>query len=352
MESKKPTEGGAWKPSPDQALLLRAALWQSEEASRAWLKWIAATNMERLDQGSYRLLPLLYLNLLSLGIEHPALPRLHALYLHTRHRNHLKLRRAAAALELLHASGIPTLVLKASALIPLYYRDPGARPMGDIDVMVPTAQAWNALELLQRAGWQPQMQPLNREYFLRMYAQTLRSADKFELDLHRHLFPFESRDEGDAAFWAGAISMQLGTVETHTLNPADQLLHTCTHGADWNPTPPVRWVADAYVLLREADIDWQRFLNQAAAYHVVLLTRHQLEYLRDEMGANIPAYVIDSLRQMPVPRQERFRYELLALPKGERNIALKLWYHYSQFRNLNQVYKKRKMVLALSRVFA
>lgn len=348
MESKTQVTGGGWKPSPEQELLLRAALWQNDAAREAWLKWYATTRIEGLEHGSYRLLPLLYLNLASLQIQHPGMTRLEIIYRHARSRNLLKLRRAAGALKAIQSVGIPTMVLKACAMIPLYYRDPAARPMADIDILVPTEQAPQAIRTLESAGWEPVKslsEQMSREYFLRMHAHTLRTRDTIELDLHRHVFSFETRADGDDELWAGAIPVTLDGVETTALNPADQLLHICAHGAEWNPTPPVRWVADAYVLLRESEIDWQRLLLHASLYESVLIAQHALQYLREAMQAPIPAHVIDALGQLPVSRQERIRYEFLVTPHSEHNAAVKVWYHYGQFRRLDQVYKHEKWFL-------
>lgn len=338
----------SWKPSATQELLLRAALWEGDAARDAWTVWIAQHGSLQVDGGSYRLLPLLYLNLLKLEIQHPVLPQLHEIYRVAWYRNQLILRRAAQGLRLLREAEIPTLVLKACALIPLYYRDAGARPMSDADILVPTAQARHALSLLGKAGWTPRERPaeqMNEGYFVRLHAHTLTMADHFDLDLHRHVFHFETSDAGDEPFWDAAIPVELQNEKTRALNPTDQLLHVLTHGADWNPMPPVRWVADACMILRHAEIDWGRFIQFARTIQVVLVVEQALAYLQTAMAQNIPASALDALRQTKITRRERVHYQLMVRPHSEHNTVLKLWYHYGQFQRVMQVYRNEPWLL-------
>ncbi|HYA13731.1 MAG TPA: hypothetical protein VEF33_05270, partial [Syntrophales bacterium] len=58
-------------PTAQQEALLRASLLQGEEALMAWDYWKSNTDMNRIDQGSYRLLPLLYRNLSLHGVKDP-----------------------------------------------------------------------------------------------------------------------------------------------------------------------------------------------------------------------------------------------------------------------------------------
>ncbi len=338
----------SWKPSPLQELLLRAALFDGDAARTAWHAWIGQSGFSQVDYGSYRLLPLVYLNLLKLEMQHPALPQLQEMYRVTWYRNHLILRRAVKALRLLREAEIPTLVLKACALIPLYYHDVAARPMSDTDILVPTAHARRALQVLNAGGWFPReraLEEMSEGYFTRLHAHTLTTADKFDLDLHRHVFHFETRDAGDEPFWEASIPVELQNEKTRALSPADQLLHVCTHGAEWNPVPPVRWVADACMILQHAQVDWERFVHFARVMRVVLVAQHALTYLDSAMQQNIPAYVFDALRHTNITRLERVHYDLLVHPHSQHNTALKLWYHYSRFRRVTQAYRGEPWLL-------
>ena len=74
------------------------------------------------------------------------------------------------------------------------------------------------------------------------------------------------------------------------LNPTDQLLHTCWHGARWNEVPPIRWVADAMAILGASapEIEWPSLLKKAERHRIVLPVKDALEYLKKKFDAPVP----------------------------------------------------------------
>jgi len=83
---KKANEGDCW-PTREQELLLRAALLQGNDAINAWHEWKSSVDIEQLDQGSYRLLPLLYRSLHIDGVEDPLMNKLKGVYRMTWYKN-------------------------------------------------------------------------------------------------------------------------------------------------------------------------------------------------------------------------------------------------------------------------
>ena len=63
-------QGGCW-PTPEQELLLRAALLQGEASLKAWQEWKSTLDFDHIDPGSQRLVPLLYHNLQRQGVQDP-----------------------------------------------------------------------------------------------------------------------------------------------------------------------------------------------------------------------------------------------------------------------------------------
>lgn len=165
------------------------------------------------------------------------------------------------------------------------------------------------------------------------------------LDLHRHMMYFDSRREADTDFWQAAIPLTLEGVETRALHPSDQLLHMCAHGTVWNPVSPIRWAADAFVLLRETTVDWDRFMAQAAKRDLVLAARNEIEYLRTALRAPIPDTVIDALGKLPVSNFDRLQYRVNILPPTERGAAEKLWYHFEHYRRFGDMYQNENVLL-------
>src|SRR5512147_1502008 len=72
-------EGRCW-PTVQQEWLIRAALLKGKDALDAWKEWKSSVDVEELDPGSHRMLPLLYRNLKSQGIKDPSMYKYKGVY--------------------------------------------------------------------------------------------------------------------------------------------------------------------------------------------------------------------------------------------------------------------------------
>jgi hypothetical protein len=77
------------RPTADQELLLEAATGASEAARAAWRGWQERNELDDVDFGAQRLLPLVYRHLVELGVDDPDLGRLKGLYRHSWYRNQI-----------------------------------------------------------------------------------------------------------------------------------------------------------------------------------------------------------------------------------------------------------------------
>ncbi|HSR18731.1 MAG TPA: hypothetical protein VLM39_11630, partial [Ignavibacteriaceae bacterium] len=73
----------------EQELLLKASLFEGDKFIYAWEKWKSCVNFEQIDPGSYRLLPLLYQNLVKHEIKDPLTERLKGIYRRTWFENQI-----------------------------------------------------------------------------------------------------------------------------------------------------------------------------------------------------------------------------------------------------------------------
>ncbi|MBI4749064.1 MAG: nucleotidyltransferase family protein [Acidobacteria bacterium] len=311
------------RPNPEQELLLQAALLKGDPARAAWEAWCAKVDLQTLDDGSFRLLPLLYQNLKALGVEHPWLQVMKGIHRHTWVKNQTLLHGMTPVLKMFQQAGIEPIVLKGTALITRYYENFGLRPMGDFDVLVPRQSANQAIELLGQAGWTPG--------FRAPHAQVFRKSDGTECDLHWNLFFENCRVEVDDPFWQLAEPAKVGGVPVKVLNPTDQFLHVCVHGARWNPVPPLRWLADAVVILEHSTIDWNRLVQQATRMGLVLPLRDTLGYLAWLLGVEVPEAVLAELNQHLVSFAYRLDYRAWTVPPEQRGPGLTLWAYWREF---------------------
>ncbi len=302
--------GHLW-PTQQQEWLLRACLLQREEAARAYREWSSQVGIEALDYGSLRMLPLLYRNLQRIGAQTPDVDKFKGAYRQTHYQNQLAFHRIAGLLRRFCDAGIDVLVLKGAALIPLYYRESGVRPMADFDVLVQREQALDAIDLLLRCGWQrdPGL-PLTAGFVSVHYSWQFHLPAAAELDLHWYVFDQCCYPGADATLWDASVPLEINGQRVRTLCPADQLLHTCVHGAEWNSIPPLRWVADAVTILNEAagQIDWNRLVDQARQRRLVAATRDTLAYLRDNLEAPVPSAVLEQLHRVSITLGDRLEY--------------------------------------------
>lgn len=327
-------EGSFW-PAQLQEVLLRAALLEGGDAVEAWREWrsrVDIDNVDRLDPGSYRLLPLLYHNLKNLYPEDPIMMKLKGVYRLTWYKNQMLFHTITSLLRSFHHAGINTMVLKGAALTLLCYRDYGLRPMNDFDVLVHTRDALSAVRLLRELGWPPLEFNPDEKYISVSYSHGFADKTGREFDLHWHLFSQCRTPDADDDFWSDATLTDFQGVPAHVLSPTDQLLHVCVHGAEWNITPPFRWVADAMMILRntQAVIDWDSLISKAARRRLTLPLRDTLYYLKETFHAPVSSEVLRKLTDTPIPLLDRIEYRIAINPPTPWTAAIDLWCQHSR----------------------
>lgn len=280
--------GNCW-PTPSQQLLLDAALLASPPL---WERYLATHDLQTIEPASIHLLPLVYRAL------HPSHPSCASVYRHTWTHNQLLFATLRSTLPHLHP--IPVCLLKGAALIPAYYRDPGVRVLGDLDLLVPREEALRAIEILVSKGWTICDRVAGgdlRRFIARGHALLL--SNTFEsrsvyIDLHWSLFEHAGLDARFASYAPQLIPFSSPlTGPCHLLSPADSLLHLLSHGLRYSPTPLIRWIPDATILLRHSPLlDGDTFTLQAQKLGLSLLFSSALSYLSQRSYAPIPSALL------------------------------------------------------------
>lgn len=357
--------GGCW-PSSIDALLLKAALCDGDAAKNAYAAWRSLADLDTPDAGTFRLLPLLARNLKRLDIADDKRVLFHGIYRRSWAKNQLLFRELGAVLKALADAGIPTLVVKGAALSFSCYRDLGARPMSDADVLVPIEKARAAVELLTATGWTSKATPLQgqrAQQLLSRLGVTVRPREAAqcspvfigvrhghgfekpglaELDLHWRLDErvrtAADGEDADAAIWQRAVPITIAGVPTLTLDPTDQLLHVIAHGVHWNIVPPWRWVADAAMIIKQEDapIDWPRLVEESLRRGVALPLRDGLAYLARLLRLPIPPAVLARLGARRASLVRRAEYALRTQPAGVCAGLAELSYLTRRYRALSR----------------
>jgi hypothetical protein len=322
------------RPTRDQELLLDVAFGPADAVLARWRTWRAQNDLDSVDSGTKRLLPLVYRRLSHLEFEDADTGRLKGLYRHTWYRNQVRFHWAAGAAEVLREAGVEVMLLKGAALSTVHYRDGGLRPMDDVDVLVRTERAPAALEALARAGWLPQTALPQNAFLAVRHAEELVGAEGARIDLHWNALWQPGRDD---ALWEAAVDTRIIGTPVKAPCATDELLLACVHGAAWNPVPPVRWAADALAVLAAANgsLDWARLAGLARARRVTVEVAAALDYLRRRFAAGIPASVVGELRARRPRLHERIGYRAELAPPSPLRTLVVVWDRYRRLQDLD-----------------
>src|SRR5690348_8209635 len=103
---------GEWRPTGLQELLVDAAVLDAERAEVAFTAWVAATGFDRVDAGSFRLLPLVAQRFESLGLDGPWSAHLRGVLRRSWVDNQVTLHATLPALDTLQSAGIEVVAFK------------------------------------------------------------------------------------------------------------------------------------------------------------------------------------------------------------------------------------------------
>jgi len=304
--------GGLRWPNRQELVLLKAAVLDGQAALDAWHEWRRTGDIDAVDRPSYEVLPVLYRNIERLGGDDPDLGRLKGIYRRTWYHNQVLIRHAATAISELSSAGIEAMVLKGAAVMELHYHDHGIRPMHDVDILVPTPLARQAIRAIQEAGWMPYpdpSRPVERDISV-LHGAGFVNGQGGGVDLHWHALEECCQDNADDDFWAASRPIALNGVPARAQSATDLLLHLCVHGSRGQPDHVIRWVADALTVLRDgaSPIDWDRLVSQASTRRLSLPVGESLRYVAETFGAPVPADALVRLERAPVSWLERVDY--------------------------------------------
>jgi hypothetical protein len=334
-------------PNATQLALFQTVIASDADFAACWDRWTAQLSPPlSVDPVSLQSLPLLskrlqpcHAGLLSKLIQDS--------YRTTWIRNHLIFRALQSSLETLHQAGVRTLLLKGAALIKAYYKDMGARTMGDFDILVPKTQFLKAAQALEASGWSPLYSATDFDTHFD-HALTFGDGRGNFLDLHVHVLHFTTRRDADDLFWADSVPVSVAGVETRTLSAADQILNLAEHGLSWVPNPPLRWIPDIACVVSRGDPDWDRLLWRAQHLHKSIAVSVALEYLNENQLATVPERVLNSLRDLPVDGWELSDFELNARDKlGSLFLAAREhWHRLNQEKYGLSLYRRLQLLPA------
>lgn len=302
-------------PNATQLAAIQCALLPPEKALEAWAHLRdRSDSLDKTDIATFRMLPMVYRNLRSAGLDEAEMTLLKGVYRQFWLKARITLRAADVSLRRLRTAGIEPVTLKGLGLLATAYPESALRPMHDLDYLIAQDDFKRAFEVLSAAGWKP-LRGSREGYFRRLrtfHALPLVSPDGLELDLHRYMLEENCYPGADARLLGRLREGVVDGLRVTTLSAEDQVINACVHGVRWDPVPPLRWVLDAVMAIRTAGdaFDWGYLEGEAAERGVSLAMAAALSFARD-FEPSIPAATIEALMRVPRGRLERwdFRFQ-------------------------------------------
>jgi hypothetical protein len=208
-------------------------------------------------------------------------------------------------------AGIPLMVLKGAALHLTLHRNPGDRPMSDLDLMVPPKHAPRMLELLERLGGRLGRPLVRDDFFPRYHYErdvNWPGVTPLRVDLHAH--PFRPlayiRSVPPHAFWRGAERVRVGRAPVCVPNAEDMLLHLAVHCAV-HGNQRRQWLTDLrqWVGWHRQRFDWSRFERTARDWGLHHAADVALDAAERALGPIRPPVVRARMGAVPVTRRAR-----------------------------------------------
>jgi len=297
----------------DQKLLLKALLGREDEKFENYIKWADNTDLENIDGGTYRLMPLLYESIKDRGAGHRCFGKIKGIYKYYLFKNSLILHKFYKTAMAFDDAGIRMMVLKGVALVLAYYHDPALRPMNDMDILIGRADLKAADELLKSLGWKRKIKSNIGNIAKVLHSAAYLSEDGFELDLHWNSM-FMPYKEDVYGLWRDAEHVEHKSMKVSVPGPEDQIILNCVHGVMWNLLPPIRWIPDMVKIIETRKINWEKVYEKAASSGLRYALAARLSYLKTNFRCAVPDDFMVRVSKEPFEVEEIKMYEALIKP--------------------------------------
>ncbi len=302
-------------PTPEQTWLLRASLLDGEAGREAWRTWHAIAGDAKAAMvedrwSAKRLLPALYVALRrnEATVDATLFSYLKLAYVREQMRAATYRRICGDTVTVLRDAGVPAVLLRGGALVATVYDDRAVRHCHDLAFLVQPGDLQRAESSLRRAGLERLAYAPSESA---PYA-ALRHETSLPVELHGRLFAVTMYDLPWPDVWPRTREVAIGETTARVLSPAHSLLHVCCHAFYSASRESLRWVGDAWhILRRNADLDWEMFCGDAERGRFTLPLLVTLRYLAESLGANIPGAAL-----------ARLETAAARAPAVERDVAL------------------------------
>ncbi|WP_069472770.1 nucleotidyltransferase domain-containing protein, partial [Candidatus Marithrix sp. Canyon 246] len=198
----------------------------------------------------------------------------------------------------LHENEIEVIVLKGAYLAKTVYESDALRFIGDMDLMVKSADLSKTQNLLLQLGYKQNLTDFKKQ-------------GAFNIDLHWNFHftpdtPFKINPE---MLWQAAQPCTIGNIKAQCLSPEDLLFHACSHAAYANNFGSMRFLYDIQKTIAYYEIDWNLLFKRASEWKAEKVVYLALYIAKDCLAAEVPDKVLNEFK----PKD--FNLELVTITK-------------------------------------
>ena len=287
-------------PEADDTDLLRACLWDAPAGSEAFHRWslIPERAIAALQAGGgakRRLLPLLHAKLKDAGVPTPPELRsiLHAAYMYEELRTGAYRAIASTILAELGVARIPFLAMRGVYFAAKFYGPGVYRHCHDIDLLVaPESLEAAAAVLVDRCECSMAVNSDRSDGEL-----VLCHTSGLPIALHTEAFRNRAYRLSWAELQERSTPLDAYGTRCNVLSSEDSLLQLIVHASMGANSRSLIWLSDAWHIVQQGDIDWQKLLLRAEGGAMTLPCLVAFEYLERELHAEVPGEFVNALRR-------------------------------------------------------
>jgi hypothetical protein len=187
-------------------------------------------------------------------------------------RNCLAWDQLSSLVAAFNKEGLEPTLLKGAQFAHRYYRTPGLRPFGDLDILVPLAARQQAEQILLRLGYRTDMgmDGKRQDWLSDTHIHWNYSIEGgLPVELHWTLTAPEDNILFDLeAYTRRSQPVAFPTGQAWAFSPEDEIVYLAVHIASHHLHVPLRQYTDLAVIVAASSLDWNCIWQRAAAVGV------------------------------------------------------------------------------------